>query len=83
MYEVIFDKKALHFLNKLDEITRKRIWNKIQECKLEPFRFLEHLEDIRGYKLRVGDYRVIIDVQENIKVLFVLRVGHRKNVYLK
>ena len=81
MYKLIFDKKALNFLNKLEQETKIRIWNKLQECKQNPFHYLEHLTQIKGYKLRVGDYRIIIDVQEEIKVLSVERVGHRKNIY--
>ena len=60
---------------------KKRIWNKLQECKSDPFRYLEPLIEIRGFKLRVGDYRVIIDVENEIKILYVLKVGPRKNVY--
>ena len=81
MYEIQFDKQALNFLNKLDSSTKKRIWNKLQECKIEPFRYLKHLEQIKGYKLRVGDYRIIIDIKEKIKILFVLKIGKRNNVY--
>ncbi len=81
MYEIQFDKRALNFLNKLDILTKKRIWNKLQECKIKPFRYLKHLEYIEGYKLRVGDYRLIIDVQEKIKILFVLKIGKRSNIY--
>jgi len=81
MYELIFEKRALHDLNKLPTDIKLRIWNKLQECKLNPFRYLEHLEEIKGYKLRVGEYRVIIDVENEIKILNVLKVGHRKNIY--
>ncbi|MCA9488098.1 MAG: type II toxin-antitoxin system RelE/ParE family toxin [Nanoarchaeota archaeon] len=81
MYELRFDKQALNFLNKLEHNVKKRIWNKLQECKSEPFRYLKRLTQIKGYKLRVGDYRLIIDVQEEIKILFVEKIGHRKNIY--
>ena len=81
MYELIFEKRALRDLNKLEHHIKERIWNKLQDCKIDPFRYLEPLVEIRGYKLRVGDYRVIIDVEDEIKVLHVLKVGHRKNVY--
>jgi mRNA-degrading endonuclease RelE of RelBE toxin-antitoxin system len=39
------------------------------------------LEEIDGFKLRVGDYRAIIDVDNSTKTIKVLKVGHRKNVY--
>lgn len=81
MYEIQFEKKALDFLNKLEYNNKKRIWDKLQECKQDPFRYLKHLEQIKGYKLRVGDYRLIIDVQEDIKVLHILKIDKRERVY--
>lgn len=83
MYKLIFEKKALHNLEKINQKDRKRIWNKLQDCKIEPFRFLKPILQIKGFKLRVGDYRVIIDVREEIRILNVLKVGHRKNIYEK
>ena len=81
MYQLIFDKKVLNFLDKLEKGTKERIWNKLQQCKEEPFRFLVHLEEIKGFKLRVGDYRLIIDVDNTAKTLTILKAGHRRNVY--
>ena len=81
MYELIFEKRALRDLNKLEKNIKKRIWDKLQECKMDPFIFLEPLVKIRGFKLRVGDYRIIIDVGKKIEILNVLKVGHRKNIY--
>lgn len=81
MYKLIFEKRALPILNRLDKPIKERIWNKLQDCKIDPFRYLEPLVEIKGFKLRVGDYRVIIDVKREIKILHVLKLGHRKNVY--
>jgi mRNA interferase RelE/StbE len=80
-YEVRFDKKALRFLDKLEQKIKERIWNRLQDCKIDPFRYLKSLSGIDGYKLRVGDYRLIISVDSEIKVLYVEKIGHRKNVY--
>jgi len=81
MYNLIFEKRALRDLNKLGKHIKERIWNKLQDCKKDPFRFFEPLVEIRGFKLRVGDYRAIIDLDNNSKILRVLKVGHRKNIY--
>ena len=81
MYKLIFEKRALRDLNKLDKQIKERIWNKLQECKNNPFMILKPLIQIRGFKLRVGDYRIIIDVREELRILSVLKVGHRKNIY--
>jgi len=36
----------------------------------------------RGYwRYRVGDYRIICDIQDDIVTVLVLVIGHRKNVY--
>ncbi|MEM4258797.1 MAG: type II toxin-antitoxin system RelE/ParE family toxin [Candidatus Thermoplasmatota archaeon] len=34
-----------------------------------------------GYKLRVGDYRVILEIEKEKLVILVLIIGHRKNIY--
>ena len=81
MYNLTFEKKALDFFNKLEKEIKERIWNKLQQCKEDPFRFLEHLEEIAGFKLRVGDYRIIIDIDNISRTLKVLKIGHRKNIY--
>ena len=81
MFQLVFEKRALEDLNKLDRQIKERIWNKLQQCKENPFHFLEHLEDIGGYKLRVGDYRLIIDVDKATQTLHILKAGHRKNIY--
>ena len=81
MYRIIFEKKALESLDKLEKVIKERIWSKLQLCKENPFRFLEHLEEIDGFKLRVGDYRAIVDVDNSTKTIKVLKVGHRKNIY--
>ncbi len=34
-----------------------------------------------GYRLRVGDYRIIYEIDETNKIVTILDVGHRKDVY--
>ncbi|MFA6023141.1 MAG: type II toxin-antitoxin system RelE/ParE family toxin [Candidatus Pacearchaeota archaeon] len=81
MYKLIFEKRALHDLNKLESDIKERIWNKLQLCKENPFRFFEKLTETNGFKLRVGDYRVIADIFREKEVVIILKIGHRKNVY--
>ena len=69
MYNLIFEKSALESLNKLEPQIKERIWNKLQQCKENPFRFLEHLEEIDGFKLRVGDYRALYTLNEKDKII--------------
>ena len=80
-FEIRWDKKALEFLRKLDRLISKRIVQKVDQIKSDPGRYLEPLKEIGGYKLRVGDYRVIIDVDWDAEIVFVLLIGHRKKIY--
>ncbi len=81
MYKIVFEKRALHDLNKLETEVKERIWNKIQDCKENPFRFFEKLVEAQGFKLRIGDWRVVADILGEKGAIIVLKVGHRKNIY--
>jgi len=83
MFKVIFDDKAIQFLEKLDEKNRKRIFNKIMSTKEDPFHYFEKLTKRNLYKLRVGTYRIIADINENEIKILILLIGNRKNIYDK
>ena len=83
MYEVFLDPEALEFLGKLDKTLAKRIWGKIMSTKSEPHHFFERLVGRNDYKLRIGDYRVIADINDSSKRIEITLIGHRKKVYKK
>ncbi len=39
------------------------------------------MTSVQAYKLRVGNYRVIVDIRWDDEVLYVLTVGHRSVIY--
>lgn len=79
MHEVEFDERALDFLSRLPDRLKKRIFDKIIAAKENPFHFFDRLSGREDYKLRVGNYRIIADIDaERIKITLI---GHRKNVY--
>ncbi len=80
-YEVIFDDEAIDSINKLPKEIKQRIFNKIISTKDNPYHFFERLTGRKDYKLRIGDYRVIADINENIKRIEITMAGHRKNIY--
>ena len=81
MYDVIFDEKSLEYLEKLEKKVRKRIFEKIISTKEHPFRYFERLSGRNEFKLRVGDYRIIADIDEFSEKIYILVIGHRKNIY--
>jgi|TARA_B100001964_G_C13724987_1_gene376268 mRNA interferase RelE/StbE len=83
MYELTFDSEAISFLEKAEKVIAKRIWNKLQSTKENPHRYFERLSERQDYKLRVGDYRALADIDDQNKRIFVSLIGHRKNVYKK
>lgn len=81
MYKVIFDPEAIEFLEKGEKGLSKRIWNKIMSTKENPHHFFERLTDRSDYKLRIGDYRLIADIDDNKKIIEITLIGHRKKIY--
>ena len=81
MYEIIFDPKAIEFLEESQKQLAKRVWDKIVSTKENPHYFFERLKGRSDYKLRIGDYRAIADIDDNKKRIEITFIGHRKNVY--
>ena len=81
MYELIFDDEAIEFLNKLPKEVKERIFNKLISTKENPFHFFERLTGRADYKLRVGDYRIVADLDQGNNTIKITIIGHRKNVY--
>ena len=72
--------QSTKILNKLPKDIAMRIWNKTQELKENPFRYLEHYEG-DGYKFRIGNYRALIDVNSENKILIIRVLDKRGRIY--
>lgn len=80
-YEVKWHSKAEKNLAKLPRELIEHILNKIDEVQKEPFRFLEHFEGKDTYKLRLGDYRALVEVDFSNKKLYIQVFDKRSRVY--
>lgn len=80
-FAVEFSEIAAEHFRKLDPVIRKRIVRKLDQVAKDPDRFLSRLSSIDSYKLRIGDYRLILDMERERPTLFVLTLGHRKTIY--
>ena len=80
-YFVEWHPKVKKFLHKLPDDVSSRIVLKVKRIQEDPFRYLEHYEGKDYYKLRVGDYRLLIDVDFKNKVLYVQVIDHRGRIY--
>jgi len=80
-FEVEYSEESLFQLRGLDIPVAKRIILKIESTRSDPCRFFVRLVSRTEYKLRVGDCRVIADIEENRRVIVIRSLGHRKNIY--
>ncbi len=81
-FKVLFTDPAEKDLNKLDTKKGDRILAKIDLLEVDPF--LPSSKRLKGdvtFRLRVGDYRVIYEVDNRNKQVIIYRVRHRKDVY--
>lgn len=76
-----FSELAAEKFRRLDKAVKDRIARQLQTIAQEPARYLARLSSVEAYKLRVGDYRVIVDVDWERKTMLVLTLGHRSAVY--
>ena len=68
-------------LRSLEQPIRKRVIKKIRSIEENPLRFVERLVGYSLFKLRIGDYRAIIDIKQEANQIIVVLVGHRSQVY--
>ena len=84
-WSVEFTPCAEKALKRLDHSVGKRVVGKLQEIQGadDPRDFLKPMRGLLTgmFRLRVGDYRVIIDIQDERCVVLALDVGHRSTVY--
>ena len=79
-FSIEWDEKVMDYIKKLPTNISKRIFKKIESIKNNPFHFLEHYEG-EYYKLRIGDYRALIDIDFEKKVLIVQVLDKRGRIY--
>jgi len=79
-FRVLLHPKAARALKKLPAPVRSRIVGSLEELKQRP-ESGERLSPSQFWKLRVGDYRVVYEIDRREEQVIVLLVRHRKNVY--
>lgn len=81
VYTIIWSEPAARQLGKLDRSVAKRILDSVQKLESDPYRSLRRLVGVPYYRLRVGDFRVIVEMVQDRLWVLVLKVGHRSKVY--
>lgn len=80
-YQLVYTERAVRDIKRLDRVAAKRLGKKLLEFSKAPLRYSKKIHDpnLGNYRFRVGDYRVIFDLDKN--KIVILRVGHRREIY--
>jgi mRNA interferase RelE/StbE len=82
--QVVIEKRAVKEINRLDVAIANRIYDFLEEMEnIDPRSKgkllkgkLKHL-----WRYRVGDYRILTEIQDEVLIVLVIRVAHRSKVY--
>jgi mRNA interferase RelE/StbE len=84
MWSVSYSAEALGTLARMDRVIAKRLRAKILALARNPLAAnnnVKKLAGIEGYRLRVGDWRIIYTLRHEVLTVVVVRVGHRREIY--
>ena len=81
-YKVIFTESVKKDFRKIPKLEVSKILNEIAYLAKNPRSSkTKKLKGEKLYRLRVGNYRVIYDIQDNLMLIFVVKLGHRSDIY--
>lgn len=84
MYRIVFAKEAQKTLLRLPKDMTILIRDKLEQLAIDPYApntNTKKLQNRSGYRLRVGDWRVIYEIQNNELAILVLKIAQRGEIY--
>lgn len=82
-YRIEFTRSAEKDFRKIDRSKVAAIYREIERLETDPrphgVKKLAGAD--RTYRIRIGDYRVVYEVEDEVLVVLVIRIAHRKDVY--
>ena len=81
IYSIVYSELSFRQLKKLPKEIQRRIILVLERCSIRPYPLIKRLVGSPYFRLRVGNYRVIMDIREDKLIIFVIEVGHRKKIY--
>ncbi|MBI2591911.1 type II toxin-antitoxin system mRNA interferase toxin, RelE/StbE family [Candidatus Saccharibacteria bacterium] len=83
VYRLQYKSSVKKELRKLSRTDRMTIVHKIKLLKKEPRP--EGSAKLKGsrdlFRIRHGDYRIIYQIQNNVLIIIIIRIGHRREIY--
>jgi len=82
VYQLSINNSVQKHLDKISYIEVKRISSKLLQLKNNPRPDgCKKLHNEKGYRIRIGDYRVLYEVDDNKKSIVIYKIAHRKEEY--
>ena len=86
IYELKYEAKAVRQIRKLDPATRKLIKSWIEKNLLNTTDPRQHGKALTGtlgqyWRYRVGDYRILAEINDTEIVIIIIEIGHRREIY--
>jgi mRNA interferase RelE/StbE len=84
MFKLIYAKSVAKDLRKIASYNLPKIKEGIEELINFPnLPQIKHLKNhpVADYRLRIGNYRVLFDVSWKKKEIYILKIGHRRDIY--
>lgn len=84
MYKITYTKQAAKSLLKMPRITANLVRAKFEQIATDPFASIPNatkLQGRQGYRLRVGDWRIIYEINNDKVMILVLKIALRGEVY--
>ena len=84
-YSIFVRESVRRSIRRFPRLVLERIRNHIAALAQEPFP--PGVEKMQGYdhyyRIRVGDYRIVYEVSTQIRIISIVAIGHRKDIYKK
>lgn len=81
MFQIFLTNTAEKQLTKLDTKIKKRIISVLNRIRVRPHAQVKKLAASPYHRLRVGDFRIILDIQNKNLIIMVIEIGKRENIY--
>ena len=84
MYKVQYRASAAKMLRRMPRNVAKTVVRKIDQLAVSPYapnNNVTRLKGEEGYRLRVGDWRVLYEIHDDVLVIEIIKIGSRGGVY--
>ncbi len=82
MYRIIIEQKVSKEIESLPKAVIQSVFETIEDLKTHPRPTnVKKLVEKDGWRIRIGNYRVLYTIDDKKKLISIYRVKHRKDVY--